>query len=404
MGQLVSDSSEHGAESVDVPLLDLRPQYESLRTEIDSALARVVESQHFVLGPEVEAFEREIAEYCGAPEAVGVGSGSDALLLGLMALGIQPGDQVLCPTYTFFATAGSVVRMGAEPVFVDCEPDTYNVSLESIERAAAGCQRLRAIVPVHLYGQMADVAGLEGLAQQLGVPLLEDAAQAIGARDSQGRPAGAAGSLATFSFFPTKNLGGFGEGGLVTCHDPDVAETLRTLRVHGGKPKYHHAFVGVNARLDAIQAAVLRAKLPHLESWHERRAANAETYDRLFSSAGALPSTASLGEGGFPLRYPVRPPAPARHIYNQYVVRVPASLRDRLRSHLAERRIGSEIYYPVPLHLQACFKEVGSPQGSLPVAEAAALETLALPIFPDLSAEQLEAVAGTIIDFLADSG
>ncbi|MDH3685563.1 MAG: DegT/DnrJ/EryC1/StrS family aminotransferase [Myxococcales bacterium] len=399
----MSDSSERGAESVEVPLLDLRPQYESLRSEIDGALARVVESQHFVLGPEVEAFEREVAEYCGVPEAIGVGSGSDALLLGLMALGVQPGDQVLCPTYTFFATAGSVVRMGAEPVFVDCEPDTYNVSLESLERAAAGCRRLRAILPVHLYGQMADVVGLEALAQQLGVPLLEDAAQAIGARDSQGRLAGAAGSLATFSFFPTKNLGGFGEGGLVTCHDPDVAETLRTLRVHGMKPKYYNAFVGVNARLDAIQAAVLRVKLPHLESWHARRGANAEMYDRLFASAGALPSTVALGEGELPLRYPVRPPAPARHIYNQYVVRVPADLRDGLRAHLAERRIGSEIYYPVPLHLQACFKELGPPPGSLPVAEAAALETVALPIFPDLSTAQLEAVAGTIVDFLADS-
>jgi dTDP-4-amino-4,6-dideoxygalactose transaminase len=320
-----------------------------------------------------------------------------------MALGVQPGDQVICPTYTFFATAGSVVRLGAEPVFVDIEPDTYNVSLASIEKAAASCGRLKAIIPVHLYGQMCDVVGLEELAQRLCVPLLEDAAQAIGARDAAGRPAGSAGSLATFSFFPTKNLGGFGEGGLVTCHDADIAETLRTLRVHGMKPKYHHAFVGVNARLDALQAAILRVKLPHLESWHEGRARNAAFYDGFFAAEGAQPSSAPLREGGLPLRYPVRPSAPARHIFNQYVVRVPASLRDPLRAHLAERQIGSEIYYPVPLHLQDCFAGADAPQGGLPEAEAAALETLALPIFPDLAVPQLEAVAGTIVEFLRRS-
>jgi len=396
----VSDSRERGSEPIEVPLLDLRLQYAALRTEIDAAIARVVESQHFVLGPEVEAFENEVAEYCGAPEAVGVGSGSDALILGLMALGVQPGDQVICPSYTFFATAGSVVRLGAEPVFVDLEPDTYNLSLESVEKVAASCGRLRAIVPVHLFGQTCDLSGLEDLAAGLGVPLLEDAAQAIGACDAEGRRAGSAGSLATFSFFPTKNLGGFGEGGLVTCHDADVADTLRTLRVHGMKPKYHHAFVGLNARLDALQAAILRAKLPHLESWHAGRARNAEQYDALFAAAGALSSVAPLGDGGLPLRYPARPAAPARHIYNQYVVRVPAPLRDPLRAHLAERRIGSEVYYPVPLHLQACFADVASAHAALPEAEAAALETLALPIFPDLTAEQVEAVAGAIVDFL----
>jgi dTDP-4-amino-4,6-dideoxygalactose transaminase len=396
----VSDPSERGAEPIEVPLLDLRPQYAALRSEIDSAIARVVESQHFVLGPEVEAFEREVADYCGVPDAVGVGSGSDALLLAMMALGVQPGDQVLCPSYTFFATAGSVVRLGADPVFVDIAPDTYNVSLASVEKAAASCARLKAIVPVHLFGQMCDLAGLEELAQGLGVPLLEDAAQAIGACDAEGRRAGAAGSLATFSFFPTKNLGGFGEGGLVTCHDADVAETLRTLRVHGMKPKYHHAFVGVNARLDALQAAILRVKLPRLESWHAGRARNAAWYDAHFAASGALSSSAPLDEGGLPLRYPTRPAPPARHIFNQYVVRVPARLRDPLRAHLAERRIGSEVYYPVPLHLQACFAGIDSAPGSLPESEAAALETLALPIFPDLVPEQLEAVAGTLVDFL----
>jgi dTDP-4-amino-4,6-dideoxygalactose transaminase len=400
----LSEPSQYRAEPIEVPLLDLRPQYAAIRSEIDAAIARVVESQHFVLGPEVEAFEREVAEYCGAPEAVGVGSGSDALILGLMALGVGPGDQVICPTFTFFATAGSVVRLGAEPVFVDVEPEDYNVSLASVEKAAAGCPRLRAIVPVHLFGQSCDLPALEELAGSLGVPIFEDAAQAIGAADSRGCRAGAAGHLAAFSFFPTKNLGGFGEGGLVTCHDADLAETLRTLRVHGMKPKYHHELIGLNARLDAIQAAVLRVKLPRLESWHAARADNAAHYDELFAAAGALPSTVPLEEGGLALRYPARPASPARHVFNQYVVRVPAHLRDPLRAHLAERRIGSEIYYPVPLHLQPCFRDLGGAEGTLPHGEAAALETFALPIFPELSREQREAVAGTITDFLQRAG
>ena len=398
----MSQPSEPKTEAIEVPLLDLKPQYASIRAEVDRAIARVVESQHFVLGPEVEAFEREIAEYCGAPEAVGVGSGSDALLVGLMALGVQAGDQVLCPAFTFFATAGSIVRLGAEPVFVDIDPASYNVSLESVEKAAASCSRLRAIVPVHLFGQTCDLAPLEDVARSLGVPLLEDAAQAIGACDARGRRAGSAGSLAAFSFFPTKNLGGFGEGGLVTCHDADVAETLRMLRVHGAKPKYHHALVGVNARLDALQAAVLRAKLPHLESWHAARSKNADHYDALFAAAGAAPSSVPLGDGGLALRYPARLAPPARHIFNQYVVRVPARLRDPLRGHLAERRIGTEVYYPVPLHLQTCFEGLGAGPGELPEAEAAAAETVALPIFPELTGEQREAVAGTIAAFLSE--
>lgn len=384
----------------EVPLLDLRPQYESLRREIDAAVASVVSSQQFVLGPEVEAFEREVAAYCGAPEAVGVGSGSDALLLALMALGVGPGDQVLVPSFTFFATAGSVVRLGAEPVFCDVEADGWNVSAATLEKGAAGCSRLRAIVPVHLFGRAAPLEEIEALAASLGAPLLEDAAQAIGASDARGRRVGSSGHLAAYSFFPTKNLGGFGEGGLVTCHDADVAETVRTLRVHGMKPKYHHELVGVNARLDALQAAVLRVKLPHLESWHAGRARNARFYDERFRAAGAQGASVALEEGGLPLRVPETPAPPARHVWNQYVIRVPAERRDALRAHLAERRIGSEVYYPVPLHLQACFRELGYPPGSLPVAEAGARETLALPIFPELTALQLEHVAETVLAFL----
>ena len=387
---------------VEVPLLDLRPQYEELRAEIGAALARVIESQQFILGPEVEALERELAAYCGAPEAIAVGSGSDAILLALMAHGIGPGDQVICPTYTFFATAGCVTRLGAEPIFADADPATFNSSVQDVERAARRCTRLKAILPVHLFGQAVDLEGLASLAAQLGVPLIEDAAQAIGAADSRGRRIGSAGPLACFSFFPTKNLGGFGEGGLVTCHDADVADVIRTLRVHGMKPKYRHRMVGMNARLDAIQAAVLRVKLPHLEAWHAARARNAAHYDDAFAKAGAAPHGVPLADGGLPLRYPVAPSAPARHVFNQYVVRVPAARRDALRSALAEAGIGSEVYYPIPLHLQECFRDLGGRAGDFPVSEAAARETLALPIHPHLTDAQREAVPAAVIDILRD--
>lgn len=388
---------------VEVPLLDLRPQYEALRSEIDAAIARVVASQHFVLGPEVEEFEREIGAYCGAPEAIGVGSGSDAILLALMAHGIGPGDQVICPTYTFFATAGCVARLGAEPIFADVDPATFNLRPEDVERAARRTRRLKAILPVHLFGQAVDLAGLETLASRLGVALIEDAAQAIGAADARGRRVGSAGTIACFSFFPTKNLGGFGEGGLVTCHDADVADVLRTLRVHGMKPRYRHRILGLNARLDALQAAVLRVKLGHLEAWHAARGRNAAHYQERFAKAGAAPAAVPLDEGGLPLRFPVAPPAPARHVFNQYVVRVPAERREALRSALAAAGIGSEVYYPIPLHLQECFRDLGGREGDFPASEAAARETLALPIHPDLTEAQREAVAGAVIEFLAAS-
>jgi dTDP-4-amino-4,6-dideoxygalactose transaminase len=331
---------------------------------------------------------------------VGVGSGSDAILLALMAQGIGPGDQVICPTYTFFATAGCVARLGAEPVFADVDPATLNMTPEDVERAARRCRRLRALLPVHLFGRAVDLEGLEAVASRLGVPIIEDAAQAIGAADARGRRVGSAGPLACFSFFPTKNLGGFGEGGLVTCHDADIADVLRTLRVHGMKPRYRHRMVGVNARLDALQAAVLRVKLGHLEGWHAARARNAARYRDHFAKAGAAPADVPLHEGGLALRYPSDVAAPARHVFNQYVIRVPAARRDALRDHLAAAGIGSEVYYPIPLHLQDCFRDLGGREGDFPVSEAAARETLALPIHPDLSDLQVDSVAAAILEFL----
>jgi dTDP-4-amino-4,6-dideoxygalactose transaminase len=272
---------------------------------------------------------------------------------------------------------------------------------EDVLRAARRCRRLRALLPVHLFGRSADLPGLEAVAARLGVPIVEDAAQAIGAADARGRRVGSAGHLACYSFFPTKNLGAFGEGGLVTCHDPDVADVLRTLRVHGMKPRYRHRLIGVNARLDALQAAVLRVKLRHVEAWHAARARNAAHYQELFAKAGGAPADVPLAEGGLPLRFPTAPAPPARHVFNQYVVRVPAERRDALRAQLAERGIGSEVYYPIPLHLQECFRDLGWREGDLPDSEAAARETLALPIHPDLREEQREAVAAAVVGFLA---
>ncbi len=384
-----------------VPLLDLRAQYAEIADEIDEALRRVVRSQRFVMGEEVEALEEEIAAYTEARHAVGCASGSDAVLLALWALDIGPGDAVLCPTYTFFATAGSISRLGARPVFVDLDPATYNLCLDSARRAAEGRSDLKAVIPVDLYGQAADLAGTRALADELGIAVVEDAAQAIGGRDREGRPVGSACEQVTFSFFPSKNLGAFGEGGMITTASDELAERLRLLRLHGAEPKYHHTLVGMNSRLDALQAAVLRVKLRHLEGWHERRRQNAEHYDALFLGAGARDSRISLDEPAeLPLRVPFREPEPVRHIVNQYVVRVPAERRDALREHLAAAEIGSEIYYPIPLHLQACFTELGGRPGDHPHAERAAAETVALPVYPELTKAGRETVATHVIDFL----
>lgn len=388
-------------EPVKVPLLDLRPQYASIREEVDAAIRGVLDSQQFVLGPEVEALEAEVAAYSGAGHGVGCASGSDALLLPLMALGVGPGDQVVVPTYTFFATAGSVARLGAEPVFADLDPASYNVTPQTLARAAERCTRLKLLLPVHLYGQAVDLDAIGELARSLGVPVLEDAAQAIGTEDRRGRRVGSAGNPACFSFFPTKNLGAFGEGGMVTTDDADFARELRMLRIHGMEPKYYHARVGLNARLHALQAAVLRVKLRHLEAWHAGRRRNADHYDERFRAAGAEVSGVAWGEASLDLRIPQRSEGAGRHIFNQYVIRVPESRRDDLRAHLTEQRIGTEIYYPVPLHLQECFRDLGWKPGDLPASERAARETIALPIYPDLEKRQLDHVIDTTVSFLS---
>ncbi len=373
-----------------VPLLDLKPQYEAIKDEVDRAIARVVDSQGFVLGPEVEALEGALAELVGVPHAIGCASGTDALLLPLKALDPAPGDEVILPAFTFFATAGAAWNAGFKPVFCDIDPRTFNVNLETVERVWT--ERTRAVIPVHLFGQMAPMAELAELAGERGALLLEDAAQAIGARQRRGAgasgdggsvAAGAAGTAGAFSFFPTKNLGAFGDGGLVTSVDADLAERVAKLRVHGGRQMYHHEMVGTNSRIDAIQAAVLMAKLPHLERWTQERQDNARFYDRALGEVDevAVPKTM---EGNV-------------HVYNQYTIR--ARRRDELRSHLSDLGIGSGVYYPVPLHLQPCFGEFGGRVGDLPETERACGEVLSLPVFPGLGGARLERVAEAIRDF-----
>ncbi len=383
-----------------VPLLDLKAQHATMRDEIAAAIAEVVDSQWFILGPNVKALERDIADYLGVKHAIGCASGSDALLLALMAVGVGQGDEVACPSYTFFATAGAISRLGATPVFIDIDPVTYNICPIDLRRRCADHASLKAIIPVHLYGQACDLGGVLEVAEECGVPVIEDAAQAIGTRDDQGTMVGTRGNIGCFSFFPSKNLGGYGDGGIIATNDDEMADLLRILRVHGSKPKYYHKHVGINSRLDALQAAVLRVKLPFLESWHEGRAANAEAYTAMFESAGAKTSATPWSDDSFPLRTPAVAVQPARHIYNQYCISVPAELRDDLWAHMKESGIGTEIYYPVPLHLQECFSDLGYSDGALPHTEAAARETIALPIYPELSREQIEYVVSMIIDWL----
>ena len=358
-----------------VPLLDLQAQYAPLRDEILAAIARVCDSQRFIGGPEVEAFEREIAADLGVAHAVGLSSGTDALLVALMALGIGPGDEVITPTFSFFATAGCVTRVGAVPRLVDIDPATFNIDPAAVLDAMT--PRTKAIIPVHLYGQCAEMDPLLELAQRTGIAVIEDAAQAIGAT-YKGRQAGAMGTVGCFSFFPSKNLGAFGDAGMLTTNDEGLAREVRLLRNHGAEPKYFHSRIGGNFRLDALQAAVLRVKRPHLENWTEGRRLNADRYDRLFAAAGA--------PIGLPGRAPDR-----RHIFNQYVIRVQD--RGAVRAELDARGIGTEVYYPVPFHLQECFAPLGYRQGHFPAAEAAAAEVLALPIYGELTeAQQAEVV------------
>jgi dTDP-4-amino-4,6-dideoxygalactose transaminase len=352
-----------------VPLLDLRAQYSSLRDAIREALDRVIDTQQFILGPEVTALESEIARYTGVAHAVGVSSGTDALLVTLMALGIEPGDEVVTTPFSFFASAGVVTRLGGRPVFADIDPATFNI--DSRAAIAAFTPRTRVVMPVHLFGRLADMEPLIDAAGTAGITVVEDAAQAIGAGEENSPRAGAIGRAGCLSFFPTKNLGAFGDAGMVVTNDESFATAVELLRVHGMRPKYHHHIVGGNFRLDALQAAVLRVKLPFLDAWSAARRRNAARYRDLFSDA-------ALDDGRI-----VLPTDVAGHIYNQFVIRVRE--RDALRSHLADAGVGTEIYYPIPLHLQPCFRDLGYAPGDFPAAEAAANEVLALPIYPELT-------------------
>ena len=371
---------------VSVPALNLKAQYQSIRDEIEPVVRGILESQMFVLGPEVTRLEAEVANYCGAASGIGCASGSDALLLPLLAIDIGPGDEVITTPYTFFATAGSIWRTGAKPVFVDIEPDTFNIDPVRIE--AAITPRTKAIIPVHLFGQVAEMGPIQEIARRHGLTVLEDAAQAIGSA-YHGTRAGTLGDVAAFSFYPSKNLGGFGDGGMVTTNHPQLARRITRLRVHGMEPKYHHHEVGFNSRLDAFQAAVLRVKLRHLDAWTSLRRDVADRYRNLFASHG-LEEMVGLPierQGNF-------------HVYNQFVIRVPAFLRDSLRDYLTARKIGSEIYYPIPLHLQVCFASLGHKPGDFPHSEVAARETIALPIYPELTDAEQRYVVGSIRQFI----
>ena len=364
-----------------VPLLDLRAQHSHIRSEIRAAMERVVESQHFILGPEVEALEEQIAAFCGVRFAVGVSSGTDALLASLMAIGIGPGDEVVTTAYSFFATAGVIARLGGRPVFVDIDPDSFNCDANAVIEKIT--PRTKAIMPVHLFGRCAEMRSIVEAARAKGIHVIEDAAQAIGAME-KGKAAGTMGDIGCFSFFPSKNLGAFGDAGMVITDDPAMAEKLRILRVHGSKPKYHHGVIGGNFRLDALQAAILSVKLKYLPRWSEMRRNNATRYRRLFNE--------------FKLATYVRLPEDVPgHIYNQFVVRLPD--RDRLKSFLKTMDVETEIYYPMPLHLQDCFAELGYRSGDFPHAEAAARESLALPIYPELTDEQQRYVVSQISQF-----
>jgi dTDP-4-amino-4,6-dideoxygalactose transaminase len=385
------------ASAMQVPLLDLKPQYAPLAAEILAAIGKVCASQHFILGPAVKELEASVAAYSQCRYGIGVSSGTDALLLALMALEIGAGDAVITSPFTFFATAGTTARSGARPLFCDIDPVTFNLSAAAVEAfVAQHCvqrdgkliytrtgERVRALMPVHLYGQVADMAALMALAQRFGLKVIEDAAQAIGSADAVGRRAGSYGDVGCLSFFPTKNLGAFGDAGMCVTNDAALAERMEILRVHGGKPKYYHALIGGNFRIDELQAAVLNIKFRHLDAWSAGRQRNAAFYEAAFAHAqlGDAVQTPHALPGG-------------RHIYNQYVIRVRG--RDALRQHLAAAGVGTEIYYPVPLHLQQCFAYLECQAGDYPHSERAAAETLALPIYPELTETQLQYVVDSV--------
>lgn len=364
-----------------VPLLDLKRQYVTLKDELDRAVLKVMDHGHFINGPEVGAFECEAAGFVGARYAIGVASGTDALLVALRALGVGPGDEVIIPTFTFFATAGVISHLRATPVFVDIEPDTYNMDPDRIE--AAITKKTRAIMPVHLFGQCADMDRIMAIARAHNLPVVEDAAQALSSRHGD-RMAGNIGTFGCFSFFPTKNLGCLGDGGLITTNDEGLDELVRRLKAHGAKPKYYHQLVGYNSRLDTIHAAALSVKLPHLNDWSEARRKNATRYDRLLA--------------GLPIELPARRDY-GYHIYNQYTIGL--DRRDEFRAHLKAHNIGNEVYYPVPLHLQECYRDLGHREGSFPVSERAARRVCSLPIFPELTEAEQDYVVSAVKDFVA---
>jgi dTDP-4-amino-4,6-dideoxygalactose transaminase len=369
---------------MNIPLLDLKAQYKAIKPEIDAAIAEVMESQHFILGPKVEELEKAVAAYSNSSHAIGVSSGSDALLACLMAEDIGAGDEVITTPYSFFATAGAISRLGATPVFVDIDPATYNLDVSQVSSKVT--TKTRAIIPVHLYGQMADMDAVMAIARKHDLVVIEDAAQAIGS-EYKGRRAGSIGHYGCFSFFPSKNLGGAGDGGMIVTNDARRGEKVRCLRGHGAKPKYYHKLVGGNFRLDALQAAVVSAKLPHLDDWTAARQHNAKKYDQLLAGASL----------------PIGLPAVVtnRHIFNQYVIRI--ANRDELQGYLKGSGVGTEIYYPVPLHLQECFAYLGNKAGAFPESERAAKETLALPIHPELTDAQVRFVVESICEFLTRS-
>ena len=366
-----------------VPLLDLKLQYQSIKNEVLPVIQEICDSQGFILGPKVESFEKKISEYLRVPYSIGVASGTDAILLSLMAVGIGPGDEVITTPYTFFATTGSISRLGATPVFVDIRPDTFNLNERQIESKITS--KTKAVIPVHLYGQSAEMDTILKIAEKHRIPVIEDAAQAIGARYKENR-VGNLGTFGCFSFFPSKNLGGFGDGGLVTTRESHWAEKIRSLRVHGSLKRYYHDEIGCNSRLDSLQAAVLEIKLKYLDQWTQRRIHNASIYQNLLSDRGLkeFVQTPSALPENF-------------HVYNQYVIRV--KKRDDLKAYLSQKDIGSEVYYPVPLHLQACYRSLGHAQGAFPESERAANETLALPIYPELTEDQLVYVVENIKKF-----
>jgi dTDP-4-amino-4,6-dideoxygalactose transaminase len=370
------------------PFLDLREQYRQIKPEIDEAVARVFESQYFILSPEVQAFEEELARYVGTKYAVGCGSGTDALLLALMACGVGSGDEVITVPFTFVATAGPIALLGARPVFVDIDPSTYNIDTKKIE--AAITSKTKAIIPVDLFGLMAPMTEVEDIARKHNIAVLEDAAQAIGAK-AKGRTAGATGTMGCFSFFPSKNLGAAGDGGAITTDDQSLAQKLRKLRVHGSPRRYEYELLGVNSRLDAVQAAVLRVKLKYLDQWAEQRRKNADRYARLFEQAGIS------GKVGLPSE-----PGGFHHIYNQYTIRV--SQRDKMRDFLTGKGIPTEIYYPYPLHLQPVFSYLGHRSGDFPVSEQACKEVLALPIYPEMGEARQQQVVEGIVEFVKTHG